>query len=130
MDVEAFGGYHAADYGDLLEVFFAEVGPVGADYVEQAAYDLGHAVEVAGTHCSFHDLGYGAEVEDACVGLGVYFFDGGDEGVVDACVGEAPAVGFFGTRVGAQVVGVVELCGVDEYAYDDDVVFATGAVDE
>ena len=121
---------HAADYGYLLEVLLAEIGACGAAPREELAHNLRHAVEVARAHGALHDFGHRAEVEPAGVGLGIYLFGSGDECVVDAGRLEECGVGVFGARVGAEVVGVVELRGVDEDAHHNDIVLGTGAVDQ
>ena len=107
--------------------FLAEIGARGTGPFEEAADNLGHAVEVAGTHGALHHGCHLAEVEDAGVFLGIYLLDGGDEGVVHAGGLQLPGVGLFGVGVGAQVLGIVELRGVDEYADYNNVILAACA---
>ena len=123
----AFQGYHAADYCYLLKVFFAEVCACGVCPFKQSADNLRHAVEVSRSARAFHDSSHFAKIENASVRLGIYFLGGGYEGIVDAEALQQGAVAVYCAWVGAQVFGVVELCGVDEYADYDYIVFTACA---
>ena len=82
---------------------------------------------MAGAHGAFHYFGHRAEVEDTGVRLGIDFLDGGHKGIVDAFGLEQRAVGLLGARIGAKVVGVVELRGVHEDTHHHHVVLLARA---
>ena len=110
--------------GYLLEILLAEVGSARLDHREQTADHLRHAVEVAGARGTLHDLVYLTEVERARVGLGIYLVDGGHEYYVGAGAFEHAAILFGCSGVVSQIVLIVELRRVDEYAHYDRAVLA------
>ena len=121
---------HAADDGNLLEVFLAEDGDVGLDDVEEFGNDGADAAEVGGALGAFEGLGEEGFLDPSGVILRVEV--GG--------VGEEDGVGAFGLAEGEVVllaagVGVVilvggELGGVDEDGDDDAVAALLGQADE
>ena len=127
---------HALDFGHtaydcyLLEVLFSEVCPGGSYIVEEAADNLGNAVEVSRAHGSLHDFGHRAEVEYAFILFGVDFGYFRGEHHIDTFGFKHDAVGIESARIGGEILWVVELCGVDEYADHYHVVFAPCAVNE
>ena len=83
---------------------------------------------MAGTHGTLHHLLDGAEVKHAGVGLGIDFLDGGHESHVHTTGLEHGSIALGGAGIGAQVLLVVELCGVQETTHDNGVVFTAGAL--
>ena len=81
---------------------------------------------MARTRGALHDLVDLSEVELPRVGFGVYLLDRRHQHQVGARFFQEPRIGFGSAGVAPQVVLVVELRGVDEYAHRHRVVFAAG----
>lgn len=113
---------HLSDDGNLLEILLAEICLVGRHVCEELGDDLAHAIEVTWAMRTFHDLGYGTEVELSGVWGRVYLLDrGGEDDVGFGVVAQQLNIGVEGSWVCTEVVGVVELRGVDKHADDDEV---------
>ena len=74
-------------------------------------------------HGTLHHLRHRAEIEHAGVSFRIYFLGRGHECKVYTAALEHGAVGLFGARIGAQVIGIIKLGGVYKYAHHYHVVF-------
>ena len=114
--------HHGADNSNLLEVLFAEVGPRGLRHLEKFAHHLTHAVEVAGAHFTLHDLHHRTEFKDTFVGLGIHLPHRGHERHICTGLLQQSGIGLGSARIGLQVFGVVELCGVQKHTHNNDII--------
>ena len=94
-----------------------------ANRVKQFADHLANSVEMARTARSFHDAVDGRVGECASVGLGIHFFSCRGKYEIHFQVFKQRTIGFKGAWVIFQILGVVELGGVDKNADHGDVVF-------
>ena len=85
---------------------------------------------MTGAHGAFHHLLDGAEVKHAGIGLGIDFLDGGHEGHVNTTGLKHGGIALGGAGIGAQVLLVVELRGVEETTHHEGVVLLAGTLDE
>ncbi len=122
--------HHRLDDGDLLEIFFPEVGARRAYDVEQPADDLRHAVEVTGACGALHHLVDLSEIELTTVRFGVYLLDRRHQHEIRAGPFQQTRIGLRGAGIMSQVVFVVELGGIDEDAHHDGGVLPAGALDQ
>ena len=119
--------HHGADDGDLLEVLFSEISAMRANHVEQFADHLADTVEVARTARSFHDAVDGRVGECASVGFGIHLCGGRRKYEIHFHVFKQSTIGFKGAWIIFQILGVVELGGIDKNADHGDVVFLHAA---
>ena len=120
----------ASDDHLLLEVLLAEVGRVGCGDIEHLDDDGGHSFEMVRSVLSFEDL---AESSDVDGGLSVGWVDGvfvGREDEVDVECAAGCQVVLESSGVELEVVGVVELWGIDEQRDHDESTIGHGLLDQ
>lgn len=110
---------HAADESELLEVLVSEDGGVRADDVEELEDDGEDAIEVAGSGGSAEVGGEEGLGNEGGVVLFVERGGFGDEGDIGSFGRGEGEIVFERAGVGAEVLGAVELDGVDEDGNDD-----------
>ena len=54
---------HSSYNGNLLKIFFSEVGIIGIDYIEEFTDDLSHSVEMSRSVFTFHNFRYFPQVK-------------------------------------------------------------------
>ena len=125
-DLDPHGDVEVADeppdHGDLLGVLLTEERDVGLGHVEELGHDGRDAGEVL--LAARLALQRGADAGDADARGEARRIDLGGRGreqQVGAGLGREPGVARLVARVGAEVLGVVELRRVDEQRHDDDV---------
>lgn len=128
LKAEPFELDHTADHGDLLKILFAEICPCGPGHSKQLAHHLRHAIEMSGTHFALHDLGHRAEIEHACILARIHLLDRGHKRHIDPGCLKKRAIGLLGTGIGTQVIGIIELRGIDKYTDNHQVVVITSTL--
>ena len=122
---------HQAYYSQLLKIFLAEIGSVGARQFEEFAHYLHYSVKVIGAKPSFHYFVQSFEIElkgrAEFVG-GINIFDLRGENIFAACFFEQGNVGIERTGVASQVIGVIELRRIDKHTDNSNVILCHGSL--
>jgi len=105
---------HLADDHDLLGVLLPEVGPLGADQVEEDRDDRGDAVEVSGPCGAFERPGDGSDRHGRVEAGRIDLVDLRREDEIDAFLSTDREIARLVPRISLEVRGLVELARVDE----------------
>jgi len=130
LDGEIEVGDHAADDGELLGVFAAEVGDVGLDDVEKFADDGADPAKEAGAGSTAEMIAEFVGVDPGEVLLRVHFDGVGCENQIDAEFFAGGGIGIEGAGVAVAVFVGSELGGIDEDGDDGVVALGAAGADE
>ena len=85
---------------------------------------------MAGAHSAFHHLLDGTEVKHTGIGFRINLLDGGHESHIHTTSLKHRSIALGGAGIGAQVLFIVELRGVEETTHHNGVVLLAGTLNE
>lgn len=123
-------GAEAAHELELLKILFTEISALGIGDLEQFRYDRQHAGEMTGPVGAAEFAAEFAFLNRIPGAVGIHLGDAWSKNDIDAGLSHEREIGIERARVFLEIVGFVELRGIDEDRGEHDDVFPSGGLKE
>ena len=122
------GLHHTGDHCNLLKILFTEIGALWTAEAEKTVDDIGDPLEMTGTHRALHHLRHRPEIKLFTIrifgSVGENLLNRRGENGCHTGFSEHTEIIFLLTGISGEIIGIIELHGIDEETHDHTVIIS------